>query len=90
MEVINNDKVFNTFANLWERWQDEKDYEDINDYAKVLAGSITKNTSFQPTNVTATKRPFGIKFTTQDGEKYHVFCKMKNSTTLAFYAKKSA
>jgi len=39
---------------LWHRWQDEKDYEDINDYLKAIQRSI-------PQAYKITKRPFGIR-----------------------------
>lgn len=50
-QIIDNNS--NLIFNLAERWRDEKDYEDINDYLKVLQGSINGIYSIQ-------KRPFGF------------------------------
>jgi hypothetical protein len=43
---------------LADRWQDEAQYEDIEDYAAVVKKSLPKGFSF----VAMTKRPFGFKF----------------------------
>ena len=45
-----------TLAYLWSRWQDEKEYEDINDYAKPLQSLAD---AAGVTIVKMTKRPFG-------------------------------
>ena len=45
-------------GNLWSRWQDEKEYEDINDYAKPLV-NLAKEHGIE--SFTMTKRPFGCK-----------------------------
>ena len=45
--------------NLYVRWQNEKDYEDIADYAKCFA-QIAQDTGC--TIVRGTKRPFGVVF----------------------------
>lgn len=42
-------------VNLYWRWLDEKKYEDINEYGKVLSEKL----GFA---VTMTKKPFGFKF----------------------------
>lgn len=68
------EKFFNaiqaTLEGLHDRWQDEKQFEDINDYqipfepqAKINEVTITK----------MLKRPFGFKCT-HKGKKYKVFC----------------
>jgi hypothetical protein len=49
----------NTISNLWSRWQDEKEYEDINDYKLVLEKHIPEDFKI----VKMTKRPFGFHFT---------------------------
>jgi hypothetical protein len=54
----------NTFEHLWARWQDEKEYEDIADYADPLAKIAT------PLGVSIVKMhrsPFGCQFKTTDG-----------------------
>lgn len=43
--------------NLYCRWQDEKQYEDIKDYQKPLASFLTKA---QATDVKMNKKPFGF------------------------------
>ena len=42
--LVNSSKVLNTFVNLKYRWEDERGYENFNDYAKVMAQAIEKET----------------------------------------------
>lgn len=56
-----------TAGYLWSRWQDEREYEDINDYAKVFAAKL-------PAGVTLlkmTKRPFGFHYSIPSGARFH-------------------
>ena len=48
------------FFNLWERWQHESEYEDINEYLDVFQKTFSEAYAI-------TKRPFGIKCKTNDG-----------------------
>ena len=75
-KVIYNKEVSNTFANLWERWQCEKDYEDINEYGKVLHGAINKIDECMLFK--ATKKPFGVKVY-RAGQLIHFYMKRKGS-----------
>ena len=50
-------------GNLYCRWQDEKDYEDINDYSLPLI-NVAKNHGIE--NLTMTKKPFGCKIQLND------------------------
>jgi len=62
------EKMEGLIANLWGRWQDEKEYEDWKEYEKILRkafleclplmGANAKGVSF----VKAQKRPFGIVY----------------------------
>ena len=45
---------------LWERWQDEKEYEDIQDYLTAIQARI-------PEAYKMTKRPFGVHCKCDDG-----------------------
>lgn len=74
--LVNSENVLNTFANLYMRWQDEKQYEDFNEYAKVMANSV-KSVIGDISEIKGTKRPFGIKFT-YNGKKHHLFLKVQN------------
>ncbi|MEF9983752.1 MAG: hypothetical protein RR806_07495 [Oscillospiraceae bacterium] len=56
----NTTKTANLFCNLYERWQDEKDYEDIAEYLKVIQKSI-------PEAIKITKRPFSVMCKCDDG-----------------------
>jgi len=58
-EKVNNENA-ELLISLWERWQDEKEYEDIGDYLKHIQQSIDNVISI-------TKRPFGIKIKCDDG-----------------------
>ena len=55
-EILNGlvTKYGTLLGNLWGRWQDEKEYEDWADYAKVMKDA------FGDMFVKATKRPFGV------------------------------
>lgn len=55
------------------RWLDEKDYEDINDYATIYKKD-TEDAGF--TFIKMTKRPFGFHCETR-GEKFQVYCNSK-------------
>ena len=46
-------EFFDLLCNLKFRWDDEKDYEDFNDYIKVIKDKY-------PEIIKVTKRPFGI------------------------------
>lgn len=85
--LINNNKVVNTFVNLWGRWQDEKEYEDIRDYASVLIGSIQKNCPELGAILhSVTTRPFGIKVVMNDAYLWHIFVKA-DGNSLVFHVK---
>ncbi len=63
--------VQETVERLFDRWQDEKDYENINDYLGPMQKFATEN------NVSITqmiKRPFGCKFQVEDGRVYQLKC----------------
>ena len=75
-KVIYNENVSNTFANLWDRWQDEKDYEDINEYGKVLHSAISKVDECMLFK--ATQRPFGVKVY-RGGQLIHFYMKKKGN-----------
>lgn len=56
----NNGKIANLIFDLYERWLDEQEYEDINDYLKVIQKSI-------PEAFKIHKNPFGITAKCDDG-----------------------
>lgn len=58
-EKINNENA-ELLCNLRERWSDEHEYEDINDYLDVIKNHI-------PEAFKIYKRPFGIDCQTDDG-----------------------
>lgn len=58
--TMTNDKYTDFLCYLWERWQDEKEYEDINDYLKAIQIRI-------PGDFKMTKRPFGFVAKCDDG-----------------------
>ena len=58
-----NKDLFNTFIYLYERWQDEEEYEDWNDYAKAMKQAVEVNGSLKGIVILgATQEPFGLKF----------------------------
>ncbi len=58
----------NLFANLYARWQDEKEYEDLTDYAAVVQTVADKH-GVKITQICSV--PFGCKFIV-DGKLYRV------------------
>ena len=72
--LVNSSKVLNTFINLKYRWEDERGYENFNDYAKVMAQAIEKETKKNVKLIKGTKRPFGVSFEIE-GLKFNLFLK---------------
>jgi len=74
-EIVNNlaNEVQTPMENLYCRWQDEKEYEDIRDYGRVLEPVIKKHGGKLEK---MTKRPFGfvVIFQTQTGVVKVKFC----------------
>lgn len=75
--VITNKNVQKAFFNLYDRWEDEGRYEDINDYGKALFGAISKNCpSVGAIYVGVTKKPFGVKYNI-DGLTFCLYVKVE-------------
>ena len=72
--LVNSSKVLNTFVNLKYRWEDERGYENFNDYAKVMVQAIEKETKKDVKLIKGTKRPFGVSFEIE-GLKFNLFLK---------------
>jgi hypothetical protein len=68
-------------ANLYGRWQDEKEYEDFNDYVKVATEAATKQGL---TLVKMTKRPFTVEV---KNTKRFVIKVTARKVTMEFFAK---
>lgn len=62
-EFVN--KNVQLIGNLWGRWQDEKEYEDINEYGARIAKEFPEGWKLVKTN----KRPFGVVIAI--GEEHH-------------------
>jgi len=71
-----------TMFNLYERWQDEKEYEDIRDYQGVLQEKLGELCVIKK----MTRRPFGFDSTLADGVKVRIFVKVRG-TSLSLFAK---
>ena len=59
--ILNNENFQDTIFNLYDRWQDEHDYEGIKDYAKPLENIVSRIIG-KDIKLTMTKQPFGFKF----------------------------
>lgn len=57
-DVLNNLGTIQKFHYLYKRWQDEKDYEDFNEYVAVMMKSMPTGSKL----IKGTKRPFGLTF----------------------------
>ena len=73
--LLNNKKLFEIIFSLYDRWEDEKECEDFNDFSNVMKRAV-ENIVGKIDNVKATKKPFGIKFT-KDGKNIHLFVKIE-------------
>lgn len=56
-------------GNLWCRWQDEKEYEDISEYGDCIAKKFPADAGWKV--VKTTKRPFGVVIGIA-GEEFHL------------------
>ena len=83
--LVNNQKTVETFANLYARWQDERGYEDFNEYIKVMERSVAKTLLSPISIIKGTKRPFGVQFT-YNKMNFHLF--LKTSRTSVWLALK--
>lgn len=61
------EKSTGLLASLYGRWQDEQEYEDINEYGARIAKEFPENWKLLGT----TKRPFGVKVDTGT-VKFHI------------------
>lgn len=84
--IINCDAVGQAFYNLFDRWQDECEYEDINDYGKAILKTINKSfPEYEAKLIKSTDEPFGVII--QVGNiKAHLYVKL-NNCYLHLYAK---
>jgi len=55
--------------NAYSRWLDEKEYEDINDYAVLFQSKVE---AIGGQFIKMTKKPFGFKFILEDAT-YHIY-----------------
>lgn len=75
--IVNNEKVGNAFFNLFDRWLDEQEYEDINEYGKALYNTINRQyPEYGVKYVKATEEPFGLIFEV-DKKKVHMYTVLK-------------
>lgn len=65
------DKLSNTMAHLYCRWQDEKDHEDIDDYGAVLARKLPQGFRM----IRMHKRPFHFTFSIGTDASYSMYVK---------------
>lgn len=56
--VVKNLGTLQKFLNLYERWLDEKDYENFNKYVTAMMKSMPTGAKL----IKGTKRPFGVFF----------------------------
>lgn len=78
--IINNETITARMAYLWERWQDEKEYEDFAEYVANLE-MVALEQGF--TLVSLTSRPFRATFQAEEGMVAVISCKAKGNK-LAF------
>lgn len=77
---INEDAgLVNSLFKLYERWLDERECEDINDYLEAVKKKI-------PEAIKATKKPFGFIIKCEDGN-LHASIKQSRGYAKLFYKK---
>lgn len=78
IKLINNmfDKCDDILYKLYNRWLDEKEYEDINDYKAV----IEKYIPAEITITKMTKKPFGFQFNVGTTANYRMSTTAKSSS----------
>lgn len=77
INLVNSSTVLNTFINLKSRWEDEKSYENFDDYANVMIRAIKQETNKDIKLIKGTKRPFGVSFEIE-GLKFNLFLKINS------------
>lgn len=71
IEVLNDTNAVRKFESLYYRWQDEKQYEDFNEYVNAMMESMPNGATL----IKGTKRPFGVSFK-YGGSQVQVFLKL--------------
>ena len=78
-KLVNNRVFTDNLANLYDRWEDEKMYEDWKDYERNMKSLVEVCSGIDnPKNVKGTKRPFGVKFD-YEGYTIHIFVKIQGN-----------
>lgn len=72
--------VAQPLANLYERWVDEHEYEDIEEYGQALQRILPDDVKL----TRMTQRPFGFHFT-RDGKTFHRVYVKASRSRLSFY-----
>lgn len=80
LSIINNRSKIQFFANLYCRWEDEKEYENIEDYGKAMLSALPTNTKL----IKATKKPFGVVFSLEGVKVHLIVKKYPNGYSLAY------
>lgn len=57
-KVLNDTNAIRKFSYLYERWQDEKEFEDFNEYVVAMMKSMPEGSTL----IKGSKRPFGVTF----------------------------
>ena len=83
--ILNNKTYSEMMCNLYDRWRDEYEYEDINDYAKVIIAKLTALfPSYNIKLVKPSKRPFGVAITINGEYSLMLGVKVKGSYLVCF------
>jgi len=68
------DKVAPTLDSLAARWQDESEYEDINEYGEAIQKLLPEGLTF----IKMSKRPFGFLFSLGTSARYAAICNARS------------
>ena len=83
--ILNNKTYSEMMCNLYDRWRDEYEYEDINDYAKVIIAKLTALfPSYNIKLVKPSKRPFGVAITINGEYSLMLGVKVRGSYLVCF------
>ena len=74
-KILNNLNAIRAFDYLYCRWQDEKEYEDFNQYVSAMMKYMPSDSTL----VKGTKRPFGV-IINYGGTEIHIALKLTSKT----------
>ena len=86
MMILNNNDLLNYLYDLKFRWDNEKEFEDWDDYESAMKKFLA-NMKAECKFICGNKRPFGFRIELDDGAKVNIFVKNKGGNTICLATK---